>query len=183
VGGSIEQYYRIEGIQMGIPMENRGENKGFQDDFAMGRRQQQQRKGVRVKRNMQTNPDSNRTAGHRFSPPLTWRLRRTGRPLPALPARVLDLRLWPRPLAFLGLDERGLLRRRGCWAAGSGASSRGGGVVIAFRFLLSISKEMARCYWDEEASGLAFLILKKEDKILLYSFLGHLAIHPDYGPI
>jgi hypothetical protein len=52
VGGSIEQYYRIEGIQMGIPMENRGKNKGFQGDFAMGRRQQQQRKGVRIKQNI-----------------------------------------------------------------------------------------------------------------------------------
>jgi hypothetical protein len=82
---------------------------------------------------------------------------------PTLPARVQELLFRLRLLAFLGLDERGLLRRRGCWAAGSGASSRGGGVVIAFRFLLSISKEMARCYWDEEASGLA--------------------IHPDYGPI
>ena len=35
---------------------------------------------------------------------------------PALLGHVLDLLLlMPRPLAFLGLDERGLIHRGGCW--------------------------------------------------------------------
>jgi hypothetical protein len=76
---------------------------------------------------------------------------------PVLSARVQILLLRLRPLAFLGLDERGLLRRRGCWAAGSGASSRGGGVVIALRFLLSISRKWLDATKKKKTNSVVFL--------------------------